>query len=177
MISTHSQIGTAFLAALLGIAGCSKDKTDAAAPPAPPSAASVAAVASIPPSAALPASAAPAESAPAPVKGLLRKLVWTEKCDEEKAYVDCVVAACASNYKDCYGPGLDDGTVAGPCKAHGDCSVGCLAVGDEIERAACLQDCADRTKTDKDPCGKCLARLDKCTEKAGCQFPSRCKKK
>lgn len=132
-------------------------------------------------------SAAPAASASASLsttasasaldqaKGVVRKLIGTEACDAEKAYVSCVEKACAAGYRECYGEKVDQGQFAGPCKAYGECSLLCTLDPDEISRAACGLDCGDRHRQDKGPCDQCASKLADCAEKAGCQVPAACK--
>ncbi len=151
------------------VQACSKHQELPAGPADRPAATGTASVAS-------PAPGTSSGSAPTPAaSGVLRKLIWTEDCEAEKSYVDCVVKACSSAYRECYGEQVDEGGFSGPCEEYGKCTLLCTLDPDEISRAACDLDCADRHKADKDPCDRCMANASRCADKAGCKEPPPCK--
>lgn len=169
---SSSLAASIFLACCCAVMACSKQDKPSPGQTEHPRVASAAASSAPAPSA---SAALPAASAAPVAAGVLRKLIWTEKCEEEKAYVDCVTKACSSEYRGCYGEKVGQGGFGGPCKEYGECVLVCSLDPDEISRAACGLDCADRHMPEKGPCDQCMAKAAECAEKAGCKVPAACR--
>lgn len=156
-------------------AGCSKnEKSGAAAEPAGAPRASEqthgAGAAPAASSAAPPASAAPSQAA----GSVVRKLIGSEDCASERAFVDCILKGCGDAYRACYGERADQGELAGPCAEHGKCMLLCSLDPDVVSRAACELDCDDRHKAAGEPCDQCMSKVADCTRKSGCTAPEKC---
>ena len=162
------------LAVSLVLAGCD-DKKAAPAPSAAPSAPSAtvpAPTAPTTPPAAPPAQPSASAARPASTaKVTLRQLIGTEKNAQETRYVDCMLKACTSVFKECYGEKVEQGEFGGPCGDLANCNSQCLAEPSETKRAPCNAACLDKFKQDGSACDTCGDKIGACATKGQCMPP------
>ncbi len=82
---------------------------------------------------------------------------------ESKAYGDCIITKCDSQYSMCLGSGYKTGTFGGPCGTWMTCQSKC-----GCNDSACVTACGQPPAA----CSTCIQSLSSCVLNSGCQIPT-----
>jgi hypothetical protein len=90
-----------------------------------------------------------------------------QTCTGEQAYLDCLQAACGTQYKDCFGNDYMSGVFGGKCGDYLTCLMACPC---DATASSCESNCTNLVLTNA-ACQTCLLTMGLCTQGAGCQQP------
>jgi hypothetical protein len=97
-----------------------------------------------------------------------------QTCTGEQAYQDCVMAACGTQYKACFGNNFMTGDLTGGvCADWMTCTLKCPC---DASKTACESNCTSKYLMDiatgtTTPCGTCTLTLAACVSAAACTMP------